>query len=93
MLFLPIESYITNLEQIEQLEQLNRNAKGMDRKNAGYELIQLDDFKDTTGTTDGSEVVLALYYTYREKIAVCEGYTIQSILKKRFRLTLILNIY
>lgn len=73
------------------IQQLNRNAKGMDRKNAGYELIQLDDFKDTSGTTDGSEVVLALYFPYREKIAICEGYPIQSTLKKKFRLGQVLK--
>lgn len=73
------------------VQQLNRNAKSMDRKTNGYELIQLDDFKDTSGTTDGSEVVIALYYPYREKIARCEGYPIQNVLKKRFRLCQILK--
>jgi hypothetical protein len=63
----------------------------MDRKTNGYELIQLDDFKDTSGTTDASEVVIALYFPYREKIARCEGYPIQNVLKKRFRLCQILN--
>lgn len=48
-------------------------------------------FKDTSGTTDASEVVIALYYPYREKIARCEGYPIQNILKKRFRLAQILK--
>ena len=73
------------------VQQLNRNAKSMDRKTNGYELIQLDDFKDTSGTTDGSEVVIGLYYPYREKIARCEGYPIQNVLKKRFRLIQILK--
>ena len=73
------------------VQQLNRNAKGMDRKTNGYELIQLDDFKDTSGTTDGSDVVIALYYPYREKIARCEGYPIQNVLKKRFRLLQVLK--
>lgn len=73
------------------VQQLNRNAKGMDRKTNGYELIQLDDFKDTSGTTDGSDVVIALYYPYREKIARCEGYPIQNTLKKRFRLLQVLK--
>lgn len=73
------------------IQQLNRNAKGMDRKTNGYELIQLDDFKDTSGTTDASEVVLALYFAYREKIARCEGYPIQNVLKKRFRLLQVLK--
>jgi len=73
------------------IQQLNRNAKSMDRKTNGYELIQLDDFKDTSGTTDGSEVVIALYFPYREKIARCEGYPIQNVLKKRFRLLQVLK--
>lgn len=73
------------------VQQLNRNAKAMDRKTNGYELIGLEDFKDTSGTTDASEVVLALYFPYREKIARCEGYPIQNVLKKRFRLLQILK--
>ena len=48
-------------------------------------------FKDTSGTTDASEVVLALYFPYREKVARCEGYPIQNTLKKRFRLLQILK--
>ena len=70
---------------------MNRNSKSVERKTSGYELYQLDDFKDTSGTTDGSDVVLALYYPYREKIARCEGYPIQNILKKRFRLCQLLK--
>jgi len=73
------------------IQQLNRNAKSMERKTNGYELIQLDDFKDTSGTLDASEVVIALFYPYREKIARCEGYPIQNVLKKRFRLVQILK--
>lgn len=73
------------------IQQLNRNAKSMDRKLNNYELIQLDDFKDTSGTTDASEVVIGLYYPYREKIARCEGYPIQNVLKSRFRLCQIIK--
>ena len=73
------------------VQQLNRTAKSMDRKTNGYELIQLDDFKDTSGTTDASEVVLALFFPYREKIARCEGYPIQNVLKKKFRLAQVLK--
>ena len=73
------------------IQQLNRNAKSMDRKLNNYELIQLDDFKDTSGTTDASEIVIGLYYPYREKIARCEGYPIQNVLKSRFRLCQIIK--
>lgn len=73
------------------IQQLNRTAKSMDRKTNGYELIQLDDFKDTSGTTDGSEIVIALFFPHREKIARCENYPIQNVLKKKFRLLQILK--
>ncbi len=73
------------------IQQLNRGQKSMDRKLNGYELVQLDDFKDTSGTTDGSEIVIALYYPYREKIPKVEGYPIQNILKDRFRLVQVLK--
>lgn len=73
------------------VQQLNRNAKSMDRKTNGYELVQLDDFKDSSGALDASEVVLALFYPFREKIARCEGYPIQNVLKGRFRLLQVLK--
>ena len=41
-------------------------------------------FKDSSGTTDASEVVIALYSPYREKVARCEKYPIQNVLKNRF---------
>jgi hypothetical protein len=73
------------------IQQMNRNSKSMDRKLHGYELFSLDDFKDSSDTTDASEVVMALYYPYREKIATCEGYPIENILKHRFRLLQIIK--
>ena len=73
------------------IQQLNRNAKGMDRKLNGYELIQLDDFSDTSGTTQGANIVIGLYYPHREKIPRCEGYPIQNVLRQRFRLVQVLK--
>ena len=69
------------------VQQTNRNSKSMDRKLNGYELFSLDDLQDSSATGQAAEVVLMLYYPFREKIAKCEGYPIQSILKERFRLT------
>lgn len=73
------------------IQQINRNSKSMDRKLNNYELIQLDDLKDTSGTAEASDVVLALFYPYREKVARCEGYPIQNVLKHRFRLLQVLK--
>jgi len=85
--------YFRNKCQITGIfvQQLNRNAKAVDRKTNGYELVQLDDFKDSSGALDASEVVLALFYPFREKIAKCEGYPIQNVLKGRFRLLQVLK--
>lgn len=66
------------------VQQLNRGVSSVDRKTQGFELVGLEDFKDSSGTTDASEVVIALYSPYREKIARCEGYPIQHVLKSRF---------
>lgn len=66
------------------VQQLNRGVSSVERKTNGFELIGLEDFKDSSGTTDASEVVIALYSPYREKIARCEGYPIQNVLKNRF---------
>jgi len=41
-------------------------------------------FKDSSGTTDASEIVIALYSPYREKVAKCEGYSIANVLKEKF---------
>lgn len=66
------------------VQQLNRGVSSVDRKTNGFELVGLEDFKDSSGTTDASEVVLALYSPYREKIARCEGFPISTVLKDRF---------
>jgi hypothetical protein len=55
------------------VQQTNRNSKSMDRKLNGYELFSLDDLMDSSATGQAAEVVLMLYYPYREKIAKCEG--------------------
>lgn len=73
------------------VQQLNRGVSSVERKTNGFELIGLEDFKDSSGTTDASEVVIALYSPYREKIARCEGYPIQNVLKNRFLLVEIIK--
>lgn len=68
------------------VQQINRNSKSVDRKQGGYELLQLDDLADSSGPAQSAEVVIMLYYPYREKIARCEGYPIQNILKNKGRI-------
>lgn len=66
------------------IQQLNRGLSSVARKTNGYELVGLEDFKDSSGTTDASEVVIALYSPFREKVAKCEGYPIKDVLRSRF---------
>ena len=47
--------------------------------------------KDTSSTGEGSDVVIGIFYPYREKISRCEGFPIQNVLKHRFRLLQILK--
>jgi hypothetical protein len=87
MIYFRNKCYLTGIF----IQQMNRNSKSMDRKLNNYELYQIDDFRDTSSTTDAAEVVIALYFPHREKIAKCEGYPIANILKKRFRLCQLLK--
>lgn len=68
------------------IQQLNRNSKSVERKTNGYELLDSSDLSDSSGPAQASEVILLLYYPYREKVARVEGYPIQNVLKHRFRL-------
>lgn len=68
------------------IQQINRNSKSVERKQGGYELLQLDDLADSSGPAQSAEVVIMLYYPYREKIAKCEGYDIVKQLKNKGRI-------
>lgn len=68
------------------VQQLNRNAKSVERKTSGYELLNTSDLSDSSGPTQAAEIILLLYYPYREKVPRVEGYPIQNVLKHRFRL-------
>lgn len=82
MIYFRNKCYVTGV----LIQQTNRNSKSMDRKTNGYELLQLDDLSDTSATGQAAEVVIMLYYPYREKISKCEGYPIQNTLKNRARI-------
>lgn len=68
------------------VQQLNRNAKSVERKTSGYELLNTSDLSDSSGPTQAAETILLIYYPYREKVPRVEGYPIQNTLKHRFRL-------
>lgn len=72
------------------LFQLNRQSSSMDRRNANFQEIQLDDIKDTSGPSEDAEIVIAIFNPHREKLANYKGYNI-STLKDKFRALQILK--
>ena len=84
--------YYRNIASITGVfvQQLNRNFKSMDRKKSVYNMVQLNDFSDSSGPSQGSELVLAIFDAHREKNKTCSGYDV-SILKDRFRAVLVLK--
>lgn len=72
------------------VQQLNRNFKAVDRKLNGMEMIQLNDFSDSSSPVQGAELVLAIYDPYREKQGMCKGYDIK-LLKDRARIIQVLK--
>lgn len=84
--------YYRNIASITGIfiQQLNRNFKSMDRKNSVYNMVQLNDFSDSSGPSQGSETVLAIFDAHREKQRKCLGYDI-DMLKDRFRAVSVLK--
>ena len=72
------------------VQQLNRNFKSMDRRQNGYQLLQLDDLSDSSGPAQAAETVIGLFHPFREKMSKCEGYDIKQ-LRDRARLAQVLK--
>lgn len=72
------------------VQQLNRNFKDMARKNSVYNMVQLNDFAESSSPAHGSEIVLALFDANREKMKSCQGYDIAT-LEDRFRAIIVLK--
>lgn len=72
------------------VQQLNRNFKSMDRRQNGYQLLQLDDLSDSSGPAQAAETVIGIFHPFREKMSKCEGYDIRQ-LRDRARLCQVLK--
>lgn len=72
------------------VQQANRQSKSMDRRNGGFQLLQLDDMSDSSGPAQASEVVIGIFHPYREKMSTIDGYNVK-ILKDRIRTIQILK--
>jgi hypothetical protein len=74
------------------VQQLNRGFKDMARRSGGtYQLLQLDDFADSSAPTQSAEIVIGIFHAFREKMSKCEKYDIK-IMQDRFRLIQVLKL-
>lgn len=72
------------------IQQANRQSKSMDRRNGGFQLLQLDDMSDSSGPAQASEIVIGIFHPYREKMPKIDDYNVK-ILKDRIRAIQILK--
>lgn len=74
-------SYMVTLKRKLQMSwfvlmQQNREASSMDRRKADLSEPTLNDLRDSSGPSQDSDVVLQLFFPFREKLATYRGYRI-----------------
>ena len=72
------------------IQQINRNQSSIERFKAGKTEITLDDFKETSDSTDAAEIVLALCNPNRDRLNTADGYDIKK-LRDHYRGCLVLK--
>lgn len=93
-----ISSYLVTLRNRCKISpivimQANRDSSSMDRRKENMSNLTLNDAKDSGSPIQDSEIVLALFNPYREKLATYRGYDIRQ-LESRFRvITCLKNRY
>ena len=73
------------------IQQINRNQGSIERFKAGKTEITLDDFKETSDSTDAAEIVLALCNPNRDRLNTADGYDIKK-LRDHYRGCLVLKL-
>lgn len=59
--------------------QVNRSASNVERRKLDLSELQLDDLKGSGNPSEDANVVLALFYPFREKLSKYRGYDIKQI--------------
>lgn len=72
------------------VQQLNRNFKSNSRRETNFRYIQIDDFKGTSSFSDAANIIIGIFFAYREKDLNCLGYRV-DILETRFRMIQLLK--
>jgi len=61
------------------IQQINRDQGNIERYKAGKTQITLNDFKETSDSTDAAEIVLALYNPNRDRLNTYKGYDVKKL--------------
>ena len=70
--------------------QVNRGASNIERRKLDFQELQLDDLKGSGNPAEDANVVLALFYPFREKMSKYRGYDIKQI-GENFRSAVVLK--
>ena len=73
--------YLRNIAEITPVlvQQINRDSQSMDRRKAGYNMIQQSDLADSSAPAQSAETVLALFHPFREQLSNCCGYDVTQL--------------
>lgn len=70
--------------------QVNRGASNVERRKQGFQELQLDDLKGSGNPAEDANIVVALFYPFREKMTTYRGYDIKQI-GENFRSAVVLK--
>ena len=70
--------------------QVNRGASNVERRKLNFQELQLDDLKGSGNPAEDANIVLALFYPFREKMTTYRGYDIKQI-GENFRSAVVLK--
>lgn len=70
--------------------QVNRGASNIERRKLEHQELQLDDLKGSGNPAEDANIVMALFYPFREKMSKYRGYDIKQI-GENFRSAIVLK--
>lgn len=70
--------------------QVNRGASNVERRKLNFQELQLDDLKGSGNPSEDANIVIALFYPFREKMSTYRGYDITK-LGENFRSAVVLK--
>lgn len=71
--------------------QVNRDSTSMDRRKGGFQLPQMSDSKDSGSPIEDSDVTMAIFNPYKEKLANYKGYDVKQLAEKARSICILKN--